>query len=483
MRNVDVVCVGGGLAGASAALRAAELGLRAAVLEQGDDEHYSCNTRISGGTLHVAYLSPYESPEVLAAALADVTFGSVDPALRHMLSERAREAVDWLEACGATLARLDPVAGLLPQIALIPLGATTTSATTGGGSDLLLQAMLARLGELGGELLLGRRVIDLIVEDGRVKGVRAEGPDGVETVHAAGVVLADGGFQGDSALVERYIGAAPGQIVQRSAGTGSGTALRLAQDAGARLVHLDSFYGHLLSRDAIDNDHLWPYPPIDAIAAAGIVVDETGHRFCNEGFGGVHTANQVARRGNRVTLAVCSRELWDSDVAKAPRPPGPNPNIEAHGGTVHYADTIPELAMLAGVDPDNLAATVDAFNAAVAAGTTADLLVPRTDGQASIFSHGRAYGQLTPPFVGIPCLPGITFTMGGPLIDDHACVVGDDGRPIAGLYAAGGSAAGFDGGPDVGYAGGLVRAAVAGRAAAEHLASTLDRRPAGTGRR
>ncbi|MET0781177.1 MAG: FAD-dependent oxidoreductase, partial [Microbacterium sp.] len=111
MRNVDVVCVGGGLAGASAALRAAELGLRAAVLEQGDDEHYSCNTRISGGTLHVAYQSPYESPDVLAAALSDVTFGSVDPALRHMLSERAREAVDWLEACGATLARLDPVAG------------------------------------------------------------------------------------------------------------------------------------------------------------------------------------------------------------------------------------------------------------------------------------------------------------------------------------------------------------------------------------
>ncbi len=80
---------------------------------------------------------------------------------------------------------------------------------------------------------------------------------------------------------------------------------------------------------------------------------------------------------------------------------------------------------------------------------------------------------VTPPFVAVPCVAGITFTLGGPKVDDHARVQDDRGEPIVGLYAAGGAAGGFDGGPDVGYAGGLVKAAVTGVAAAEDVAGRL----------
>ena len=61
--------------------------------------------------------------------------------------------------------------------------------------------------------------------------------------------------------------------MQRHAGTAVGDGLRMAERAGAALTRLDRFYGHLLSRDAMHNDGLWPYPQIDAVATAGIVVD------------------------------------------------------------------------------------------------------------------------------------------------------------------------------------------------------------------
>ena len=61
--------------------------------------------------------------------------------------------------------------------------------------------------------------------------------------------------------------------MQRHAGTAVGDGLRMAERAGAALTRLDRFYGHLLSRDAMHDDGLWPYPQIDAVAVAGIVVD------------------------------------------------------------------------------------------------------------------------------------------------------------------------------------------------------------------
>src|SRR5262249_49870194 len=151
------------------------------------------------------------------------------------------------------------------QVALLPLGAIATSVTFGRGGDVLLQAMTKQLEELGGRILLGHRATSLVLDGTRVTGVGVQGPSGIATILAGGIVLGDGGFQADPELVERHIGLVPGRYVQRGAGTGCGTALRLATEAGAQLVHLDSFYGHLLSRDALSNDRLWPYPNLDAL--------------------------------------------------------------------------------------------------------------------------------------------------------------------------------------------------------------------------
>ena len=90
------------------------------------------------------------------------------------------------------------------------------------------------------------------------------------------VVVADGGFPANPELFRQHIGPRPDRVLQRHAGTARGDGLAMAQKAGAAVLGLDRFYGHLLSRGAMTNGRLWPYPQIDAVAAAAIVVDADG---------------------------------------------------------------------------------------------------------------------------------------------------------------------------------------------------------------
>src|SRR5262245_54905424 len=99
--SVDVVVVGGGLAGLSAGVRAAELGLKTVVIEKGETPHYPCNTRVSGGVFHVAGRDIRQSSkEELLAAIAQRTFGTADAAISEGLAGAARATLDWLIAQG-----------------------------------------------------------------------------------------------------------------------------------------------------------------------------------------------------------------------------------------------------------------------------------------------------------------------------------------------------------------------------------------------
>jgi fumarate reductase flavoprotein subunit len=82
--------------------------------------------------------------------------------------------------------------------------------------------------------------------------------------------------------------------------------------------------------------------------------------------------------------------------------------------------------------------------------------------------------DLKPPYLAIPVAVGLTFTMGGPLIDGDARVLGDAG-PITGLYAVGGAAGGLQGGPEPAYAAGIAAAITLGILSGEH-AAVMSRR-------
>src|SRR5260221_5458862 len=117
--------------------------------------------------------------------------------------------------------------------------------------------------------------------EGRCAGVEVERDGKRESYAASAVLLADGGYQANLELVGKYISPAPQALKQRCAETGTGDGLRMAQEIGAGTIGLESFYGHLLSRDAMHNDALWPYPQIDEVASTGMLVDGSGQRFAD----------------------------------------------------------------------------------------------------------------------------------------------------------------------------------------------------------
>lgn len=463
--NFDLVIVGGGLAGVVAGARAAELGLRTAVLEKGTDPHYPCNTRWSGGIIHVGYTDPKDGEAVLRAAIEKNTRGFTEPALAEVMVRETGRTIDWLVAQGGHFAAPEKASWqnwmMAPSRALVA-GLDWQER----GPDLMLGLLADRLRERGGSLVLGARARRLIMREGVCAGVEAEIGGASRRLEARAVLLADGGFQGDFALLREHVMPEPEKVKQRGAANGTGDGLRMACEAGAAVTPLDRFYGHLLCRDAMESDRVSPYPELDAVAAAGIVVDSSGARFLDEGIGGIAMANAIARSPEPLGASIVfDTAIWEGPGRSARIPA--NPELARGGGTIHSAPSVADLARLAGIDAEGLARTLAQYNAACRSGALLSLAPPRSS------DHHQPMPIATAPFLAIPLCAGITFTMGGIKIDADARVLREDGRAIAGLYAAGSTTGGVDGGPSIGYVGGLARAAVFGLRAAEHAAALV----------
>ncbi|MEI7712407.1 MAG: FAD-dependent oxidoreductase [Rhodospirillales bacterium] len=454
----DLIVIGGGIAGMVAGTRAAERGLKVAILEKGEAPDYKCNTRWSGGIVHVGYVDPKEPAANIAAGIARNTRGYTDPALAQLLIDQTGKVIDWLRVQGVRFIRSGPLSYLAWTMAP-PRALVAGMDWKGRGPDAMLRTLTERLKKLGGTLHLGVTAERLIVDDGRVAGVEA----GSRRFLANAVAIADGGFQANRALIGQHMMPNPLAVKQRGAETGMGDGMRMAAEVGAAITGLDCFYGHLLSRDAMTNDKVWPYPELDGMALAGIVVNHTGQRFLDEGMGGVHMANTIARGSDPLCATlIMDTAIWEGPGRSARIPA--NPALERAGGTILRGNTLRELAGAAKLDPDGLEATVATYNAACASGNFDSLSPVRST------DKGKPMPIAKGPFVAIPACAGITYTMGGIRIDTDARVLTPDGTPVPGLYAAGATTGGIEGGPAIGYIGGLSKSAVLGFRAAEHAA-------------
>ena len=456
--HFNLVAIGGGFAGLCAALRGAELGLRTAVLEAGPDDNYLCSSRWAGGIFHVSYHDVKLGRDELIAAINRQTGGEVDPELAAAIAEDAGRTVDWLATQGAAFTQGSPINWHRFTLSP-PRAAVAGQDWRNRGPDRMIDQLRHRLEERQGRMFLGSRAGALRIERGRVVGIDAGG----RTISADAVVIADGGFPGNAKLFRRHIGPRPDLVLMRHAGTAIGDGIRMAEAAGAAVINLDRFYGHLLSRDAMENDGLWPYPQIDAVATAAIVVDRDGERLLDEGRGGIAITNDLARLDDPLCgTVICDAPIWET-AGKAAQIP-PNPQLLAGGGTLHQADTLEALAERAGLPPLVLAQTVATYNDAVRADRLDTLTPPRST------RSGAPRLIETPPFFAMPICAGITNTMGGIAIDAHGRVKRPDGSVISGLYAAGGATGGLEGGGALGYVGGLIKACVFGLRVAEDAA-------------
>jgi fumarate reductase flavoprotein subunit len=460
-QRVDLVVIGGGLAGLTAALRSAELGLRIVVLEAGDADRYLCNSRLAMGFFNVAFCDIREGAPAMRQKIEAVTSGTADPRLANALAENSGPALQWLRSRGIRTI----VGNWRPGSAVMltpPAAIGAGLRWPGRGADQMLRRLEALLVGHGGRLVRGTRARELMMSNGRCTGVIAECNGGRAEHAAEAVLIADGGFQNSEALLREFVTARPDRLLMRNSGTARGDGLRMARAAGAKIVETGAFYGHVQSADALHDQRLWPYPTLDHLIGAGVLVGADGKRFTDEGLGGVFLANAIARLTDPLSsFVIFDRAIWEGRARDFPLPA--NPLLATTGATVHRADSIEALAAMAEIPPADLARTIAEHNAAVAANMTRSLSPPRSvDLQPAI-------PIATPPFFAAPVIAGITYTMGGIAIDGDAHVLHRDGGLIEGLFAAGSATGGHEGGPRAGYTGGLSKALTFGWCAARAI--------------
>ncbi|HTE13773.1 MAG TPA: FAD-dependent oxidoreductase, partial [Burkholderiales bacterium] len=419
----DVVVVGGGIAGLSAANRAAQQGLKVAVLERGADERYLCNSRYSGGVLHIACHNAKDPAEKLMEVIKHATSGKADPQLARALATTAGRAIDWLRDEGAKYIRVGNI--VWQQHVLAPPRPIVAGLDwKGRGPDVTLRQLVANLEKRGGKLMRLPAVM-LMEKEGQCIGVEAGEGSAKQQFHARAVVLADGGYQGNPVLVRQHMGIDFTKVKTRGAGTGVGDGLRMATAMGAQVSELKYFYGHMLSRDSFTNDKVWPYPQLDELGTVGIVVNDAGERFVDEGQGGVFVANTIARLANPLsTWAILDHAIWEGPGRTARIPA--NPQLANAGGTIFKADTIAALAAKTGIAAERLEQTVTAYNQALAATQTGSLTPPRS-AQPIVPSP-----IAKPPYYAVPLCAGMTYTFGGIFTDGDARVMSTRGAPITG---------------------------------------------------
>ncbi|WP_062358026.1 FAD-dependent oxidoreductase [Herbidospora yilanensis] len=265
----------------------------------------------------------------------------------------------------------------------------------------------------GVEFLLGARAVTL----------ERAGPgwevafEGLGRLRAGAVVLAGGGFEGDPALQRAFL---PAPLLPIGAPGNEGDGLFMALRAGAAVADMTASWGVPVFRDPSAR---YDGRPTGRLAGAeltrpgSIVVDARGRRFADEG----HDYHEL-------TKTLTGRAAWFVyDAAHRARFPvaGVPP-----GSTPSWAVTRPTLRALAeacGVDADALAETVAEFNADAGRG------VDRRFGRAP-----SGLGPLTEgPFTALPVVPGTLGTSGGVVTDDEGRVLTRGGEPVEGLFAAG----------------------------------------------
>jgi hypothetical protein len=292
----------------------------------------------------------------------------------------------------------------------------------------------------GVRLRTGVRVRSLLVRDGAVVGV--EGSCGREpvTVHGRAVVLASGGYEFNRDLVRAYLG--PTLEGAWSCPGNEGDAIVMAQAVDAQLSLLGEAQWYALLRLT---DQLLEQAPLftDASPArnlpGSLVVDRRGARFANESTQFQDFGRALADPHAHRTPAwlITDQQFLDRYRTRCfgDLPLRPPAWLTAH--------TVAELAKLIDVPAAALTATVERFNKCAEDGIDSDFgrgesALDRDWGDPDREGALSCLAPLTqPPFHATRVYAGCSGTTGGPAIDTNAQVLGDDGSPIPGLYAAG----------------------------------------------
>jgi succinate dehydrogenase/fumarate reductase flavoprotein subunit len=467
--NVDVLVIGCGPAGASAAIAAHDEGASVLVVEKRAEG--GGNARFAGG-----FLWDVRGPEAVRH-VETLFFGKTGRAVAEAYVSGLNGLPEWIGQLGGEAVAVGPPPGsfpaVLPSWPHVPGSDGVQYWVVGGEPSLrrgeaLWRLLAQNLAARGIPVRYGHAASALAVSgDGRVAGAAVTGGPGEELVTAArGVVLACGSFEADDYFKDAFLPLPGLHRVGHEGNTGDG--IRMALQAGAALWHMPEFFGWYAFKAA---EHPAAFA-IDFHGPGFLLVNAAGQRFGDETGYEVHErlralVNVKPAAGYYPALPVFG--ICDGRTLAAGALNGVvgTPNAyqwsadnlaEVRQGWITSAGSPEELAGRTGLDPSELARTLAAFNAAAAAGR--DGLFGRRAEYLAVLDLADLYA--------IELWPAVATTSGGPRRDARSRVVRPDGSAVPGLYAAGG--AGSVWGPFTHSGGGLTDALVFGRLAGQQAA-------------
>ncbi|MQF69355.1 FAD-dependent oxidoreductase [SAR202 cluster bacterium AD-804-J14_MRT_500m] len=444
--HYDVVIIGCGVAGLSAAITAAEEGAQVAVLERSPKDVRGGNTRYTDAYLRLK--NPTDPTDDFIERLSSTSSGLLDPELRkaadrpytdwpplvraHAFADPAiveafasgvPGSMEWLQSFGVQIVKEYPP---------MPTRAAPRMAPVGGG--LAIVNKLAQGAESLGVHFSYTTTGRSLKQDARgsVIGVNAWSPQhGLIDFHGNAVVLASGGFQGNPELMTRYIG--PQAYLIRPVAHGGmynkGEGIQMALSIGAAPAgQFDNFHAEPVDPRTSSVD------PVIYSFSYGILVNQLGQRFIDEASGITDLIYEdVARTiwkqpGGKAYL------IFDSKIESLP---SFKDSIKSDLAPIR-CKSLDDLAHCLGIPIDPLRETVTLYNASV---SEIPFDPTRLDGKTTLEIHppksNWAQHVDGPDYFSYPLICANVFTFGGLKVTPTARVVNTDGYEIPGLYAAG----------------------------------------------
>jgi fumarate reductase flavoprotein subunit len=393
----DLVVIGAGFAGLSAALEALKTGASVTVL--GKKNLFACNSAMGGGAFTLVDTplqrkrGIQDSAKLLAEDILRMNRHTVPEDEVRVVAEEAAKLYDWLTGLGANFYTLRPFPG--HSVERVHLESGMSGANT--LRALYRAAVKARI-----DIRLGTLAEHLILDNhGRVEGVQAVS-DGERIEMRAGraVIIAAGGFGRNKSMMAEYMPHLLDLPCYSAAGS-TGDGIRMGLEAGADLCNIDAAL--VTSGGAVTKAYEIP-GIVETLTEGAILVNREGKRFFDESEGYCLAAVPIMHQPGGVALLVT-----DEKILRGIEKVSKLMDKFLKTGIFHYGETAAELARAAGMDcSPSFQETIDQF-----------------------FPSGRLYGAWV--------RAGIIQTNGGLKVDERFQVIHQQGHPIPRLYAAGDS--------------------------------------------
>ena len=451
-----VIVVGSGNAALCAGIAALERGADVLMLEKGDEALAGGNTKYTAGAMRFAYddgrdlmplLRDPNDPRLERTDFGGYSVGAFKEDLlgfnegapltpeQESLVSKSYETLRWLADHNVRFEPIYSRQSFEKDGRFVFWGGLTLAAQNEGVG--LFDQELAAFKRLGGEIRFQSAVTGLVMEGDRVTGVKV----GAQTETADSVILACGGFEADPAMRAQHIGPNWDKAKVRGTPNNTGDGILMAQAVGAQThgsfkgCHATPMDLHMADYGNLELEPLERKNYRKICYFLGIMLNRDGHRFVDEG---INFRNYTYAQFGAAIMDQPEHQAWqifDSKVFDLLYE-----EYRFHDAHFVEADTLADLVeKMDGIDKASSLATIEAYNEAV------DQAVPfdptSLDGKGTrglaLAKSNWAQDITKPPFRAYPVTCGITFTYGGLKVNEAGAVLGENGGPIAGLFACG----------------------------------------------